>query len=79
MLHPEPVVVSHPVGQAVARYQAAVTQISAGAAVIAARIRADDQASGTKSARPSTGCALAHPPGPFASAAKGAKISKIRP
>ena len=79
MMHPEPATVSHPVAQAVARYQAAVAQIRAGADAIAAHIHADDQASGTESARPSTECASAHPPGPFANAAKGANISSIRP
>ena len=79
MMHPELAISVQPVTQAVVRYRAAVAQIRAGAAVIAARIRADDQASGAESARPSTECASAHPPGPFANAAKGANISSSKP
>ncbi len=80
MLHPEPATEIHPVAQAVARYQAAVTQISAGAAVIAARIRADKQAAGTEPAKRSAGEVLSQPSsGRFANAVKGSKISIIGP
>ncbi len=79
-MHPEPAMVVRPVTQAVARYQAVVAQIRAGNAAIAARIHADEQASGTVLAKRFIGDAAAHPlPGPFANAAKGANISSIKP
>ena len=76
MMHPEPATVSHPVAQAVARYQAVVAQIRAGADAIAARIHADEQASGTVPAKRFAEEAADQP---FANTEKKASMSSIKP
>jgi len=72
--------VAQPVTQAVAQYRAAMAQIRAGDAAIAARVHADDQAFGTIPAKRTTGESPAQPlSGSFANAAKETNLFKIRP
>ena len=77
-MHPELAISAQPVTQAVARYRAAVTQISFDADAIAARLCR--RANGAVPAKPSAGEGPVHPsPGPFAGTEKGSNISEAKP